>query len=479
MKAYPYVAWVLAGTLLMSVPVYADTPAGAGAAATNSAVTTASETTATTPSATTPSATTEKPWEKVQVTDDAEKNGKLDYYTKEPDAEKTIGNGKLVELFSFELPANTVEQLKYTGYPLQRHYLMNLSGAAMIVRAEPKLNATVIQRIGAYQNIQTDASVSGDSYGKPSSDRWFRVQIWIGGKQVTGYVHSSGATKRTVQIPKMVEKLNALKKDLDTYQTGYIANYKNATGRAPKHWGKDVDAFGRLRDESAAAYYSASASSDFRYFQDGTLLNMIGQVGNFYQVTTVDYPGTFYVEKRFVTTRNSIDTMTKAIVIDRNNQNEAVFEYVNGKWVIISIQRVATGANSKYKQPTDLGNYMVIERKSKFEYLDDITKEIAGYSPYALRFNGGAYIHSLPVNYVMVKQPVVVTPAVLDATGKVLKPAVTKDVVVSRKDPGHREYFPLIGVYPRTHKCVNNFTSHAKFLYDWAEIGKTAVIVIE
>jgi len=41
------------------------------------------------------------------------------------------------------------------------------------------------------------------------------------------------------------------------------------------------------------------------------------------------------------------------------------------------------------------------------------------------------------------------------------------------------EYSSTIGTTPRSHKCVRNYTSHAKYLWDWSEIGKTAVIVIE
>jgi len=473
MKLHRLLSVALIFVVLQSVPVIADVTA----AKTTDSASTSTATVTTTPTVGSPSSA--KPvWVDTTTTDQQEKNDKLQHYSATPAPTAPVF-GQLVELYSFALPANVTEQLRYTSYPLPFHYLINLNGATMTVRKEPRRNGAVMYQVGAYQNIQTDAAVIGEALGTPASDRWFRVQYWSRNQMYTGYVHCSVATKRTVQLGKMIDQLNHMKADVDNNVTAYISNYKNITGTAPRHKGADVDSYGRLRAESAAAYHSLDAGSDFRYFQDGTLLNVLGSVGNYYKVTSIDYEGVYYVEKRFVSMRNSIDKLTKAIIVDRNNQNEGVFESVNGKWVLISAQRVSTGAHTATKQPTDLGDYMVIERKAKFEYEDEKTKEIAGYSPYALRFNGGAYIHSVPVNYILEKKKVEVKPAVRDILGNIVTPAVTKEVIANRKDPGHREFFPLIGTYPRTHKCVNNYTSHAKFLYDWAEVGKTGVIVIE
>ena len=63
--------------------------------------------------------------------------------------------------------------------------------------------------------------------------------------------------------------------------------------------------------------------------------------------------------------------------------------------------------------------------------------------------------------------------------GNVIEEEIVEDIVIERVDPGHREALTSLGTTPRSHKCVRNFTSHAKFIYEWAEIGKTIVIVIE
>ncbi|MEG0070253.1 MAG: L,D-transpeptidase, partial [Cetobacterium sp.] len=71
---------------------------------------------------------------------------------------------------------------------------------------------------------------------------------------------------------------------------------------------------------------------------------------------------------------------------------------------------------------------------------------IEGYSPYAVRFTRGAYMHGIPVN--------------LPRTEMI-------------------EYSPLLGTEPRSHMCVRNATSHAKFIYDWSRTKQTLVFVID
>ncbi len=79
-------------------------------------------------------------------------------------------------------------------------------------------------------------------------------------------------------------------------------------------------------------------------------------------------------------------------------------------------------------------------------YLKDGTDEKGGFAPYACRFTGGAYLHGVPVNY---------------------------------PDNKLIEYSWTLGTTPRSHMCVRNATSHAKFMYDWAEVEKTLVIVFD
>ncbi|WP_353937924.1 L,D-transpeptidase family protein [Parabacteroides goldsteinii] len=41
------------------------------------------------------------------------------------------------------------------------------------------------------------------------------------------------------------------------------------------------------------------------------------------------------------------------------------------------------------------------------------------------------------------------------------------------------EYSSTLGTTPRSHMCVRNATSHAKFIYDWAPVYETLVFVFD
>ena len=96
---------------------------------------------------------------------------------------------------------------------------------------------------------------------------------------------------------------------------------------------------------------------------------------------------------------------------------------------------------------------MVIEKRSSFLYYRDGTKIISGYAPYAIRFTGGMYLHGIPVNF--------------------------KYIEGKRVNPGLRETSSTIGTIPLSHGCVRNNTSHAKFLYDWLDMGESVIIIID
>ena len=73
----------------------------------------------------------------------------------------------------------------------------------------------------------------------------------------------------------------------------------------------------------------------------------------------------------------------------------------------------------------------MVQKKPSLFYLKDGTNELEGYAPYALRFNGGAYIHGIPVNYIF---PMIPDP---------LDPTKTVKDLSTRIDPGHREFFKI------------------------------------
>ncbi|WP_010248616.1 L,D-transpeptidase family protein [Acetivibrio cellulolyticus] len=358
----------------------------------------------------------------------------------------------ILKTFESKVPKEVVMNIKYNKYEVPTDYLLILS-SEINIREKPSTSSKVIGCAHYFEKVNLIAEVQGEFIAKYNTDKWYKIALKVGGKVQNGYILSNLAEPRGFQFNKMFEAVKRAKSEMESNTSAYITNYKNRVGLAPLYNGSTKDKFGILRNQSAPAYYEPNLGANFRYITDGTLVSTLAETDSFYKIRTLNFDGEYYVPKKYLSFRKTIKELTKVVVVDRKNQNEGVFELIDGKWNLISYIYATTGENSKHKLPTDLGYYMAIQKVEKFSYLDDVTKQIAGYAPYAIRFNGGAYIHGVPVDYVL-------------KDGK-------------RVDPGIQEYLFTVGTVPRSHKCVRNYTSHSKFLYDWIEIGKSAVIVIE
>lgn len=425
------------------------------------------------------SAEKKEPWADVIVSDEAERNQKTDYYRPRKPLEKTVGGGRLVQFFPGDLPTGFEEALLYTRYPVAKTYLINLNMGFVAIKSEPRFDAPSVRSLGAYQTVATDGVVEGAADPKNRSNLWYRVLVGSGITLRKGYVFVPSIAKREFQFGKMAAEIQRLSRGLSQGALAHIDNYNNRNGWAPAAANQSADVYGVVRDQSAPVYESPDKQADFRYLTDGALVKVLGEKDGYYEVTTMDFDGVHYVPKQYIPDTPTLDQLEKVVVVDRKNQNQAAFEKAGDRWKLISYLFATTGEKAEFKQETSLGHFMAIEKRSRIFYLGDYSKVVEGYAPYALRFNGGGYIHGVPVDYRDVISKVVVTPAQTDALGNVIAPEVTKDVVTGESDPGMREYLPSIGTVPRSHKCVRNYTSHAKFLYEWAEIGKTAIIVIE
>ncbi|MDD2533824.1 MAG: L,D-transpeptidase [Eubacteriales bacterium] len=363
---------------------------------------------------------------------------------------------EVVTQYDTPMPVGLTVDLRYSNYTIDKDYVLITAWNANI-RQQPDGNSMKVGKAARHEKLQAIALVRGKYSSSYQTDLWFEVVKQQGNLAIHGYILASLAEYRQFQFQKMVDAYTMLKSEVDQNQTAYIANYKNRSGIAPMRHGQIVDAFGVKRYQSAPAYFSESPSSDFRYLPDGTLLTFVGETEQFYRVRTFLFDYDVFVPKKYVSLKNSIEQLTQVIVVDRKNQNEGVFEYANGQWSMISFSYATTGENARYKEPTPLGFYMAIERASKFIYLDDVTRLIAGYAPYAIRFSGGSYLHGVPVDF---------------APGQVVDNRILAWAPM-------REYLSTIGTVPRSHKCVRNYTSHAKFLYDWVIPGKASIIIIE
>jgi len=368
----------------------------------------------------------------------------------EPAAAAPASN--VIETYNTVLPASIVLNLKYDKYLPAYDYVL-LSKGSVNIREAPTTSSRIVRTGSYFEKVNVVEAVNGQFLPKYNTGKWYKVFWYSKGEMRFGYMLSSLVEKRGFQFDKMASALESLRTQIAGGNMGYVNNYKNRNGLPPLYKGSSSDRYGVLRDQSAPGYPSLGNKSDFIYFDDGKLLRIVGQQDSYYKVESLERPGSYFVPKKYVYTKNAPYSLGQVIVVDRKNQNEAVFEWTGSSWQMISYTFATTGAQDKYKFETPLGYFMAIERKSKFLYLDDVTKEIAGYAPYAVRFSGGAYVHGVPVDYIK-------------RNGQLV-------------DPGQKETLYTLGTVPRSHKCVRNYTSHAKFLYDWVKIGQTSVIVIE
>src|SRR5690606_13914735 len=141
-------------------------------------------------------------------------------------------------------------------------------------------------------------------------------------------------------------------------------------------------------------------------------------------------------------------TFNHVVVVDVTNQNICTIERLEEtSWRILSMNPATSGMHKPpYSMETPTGLFVLQEKKPKMLYLKDGTKTIQGYATYANRFTNGGYIPGVPT-----------------------------------QSPNARiiEYSASLGTVPRSHMCVRNASSHAKFIYDWAKTFQSLIVVID
>lgn len=256
---------------------------------------------------------------------------------------------------------------------------------------------------------------------------------------------------RSFQWDTINLKLDSLQKFIDLNSTfAVLINYKNWRGHAPlatdtttDEYGSVVDRYGVPRSQSIPLYNSNIVD---RYAKDGSLVAVIDSTGGRYYIQHPSIEGTWSVPKKYVKILQ-VKKFKKIIFVDRKNQNIASLELVDTAWVVRSMNPATTGQHKPpYQRRTPLGIFVMQSKLPKMIYHKDGTKEIGGYAPYANRFCCGGYIHGVPVN-------------------------LPQTTII--------EYSATLGTTPRSHMCVRNATSHAKFIYDWTAIYETLIYVIE
>ena len=240
------------------------------------------------------------------------------------------------------------------------------------------------------------------------------------------------------------------------HQWGVLQNYKNLNGEAPltKVWSRDSyklvsDSLGVERYQSVPLYAPTDTLKPELYGRDGTLIAMTDTLGSKFWQGRVESPeAEWYVPRRYIQLLEPDVTFSHVVVIDRGQQHIIVLERQSpAHYLVRSINPATTGRHKPpHAKETPLGIFLLQQKKSKMFYTSDGSSRIAGFAPWASRFTCGAYIHGVPVN---------------NPKGKIV------------------EYSPSLGTTPRSHMCVRNASSHAKFVYDNCPTLATLVVVIE
>lgn len=236
---------------------------------------------------------------------------------------------------------------------------------------------------------------------------------------------------------------------------GVFRNYKNLQGEAPlvepyrrNAYRLATDTFGIERYQSVPLYAGADTLMPVRYGRDGAIVQLVDERGSFFVVQPVTIEGEWLVPKRYVKALPDSVMMRHVVFVDRGDQNIVTLEWADrAEWKIRSMNPATTGRHAPpYARETPLGMYLLQEKKTRMVFLKDGSAATGGFAPYASRFTNGAYIHGVPTN----------------------APATQV-----------QEYSWTLGTVPRSHMCVRNASSHAKFVFDWAPTEASLVVVIE
>ncbi len=261
-------------------------------------------------------------------------------------------------------------------------------------------------------------------------------------------------TTRCFQWEKMAEKIDNLYRfeEIST-QFGALNNYKNCNGKPPVADSSRIDAYhaitdkyGVKRDQSIPFYRLDNLSVPECYGRDGMLVWILRDTAEYFVVVPAFFNGVWLVPAKYVD-RLPTRQFCKIVVVDCTNQNAVTLEKTDNAWLVRSMNPVTTGVQRPpFRQATPLGVYVIRTKRKTMLYLRDGGGGPGGFAPWACRFSGGAYLHGVPSAY------------------------PKKNIY---------EFSRTLGTTPRSHMCVRNATSHAKFIYDWIAVDEALVMVID
>lgn len=264
-------------------------------------------------------------------------------------------------------------------------------------------------------------------------------------------------TTREFQWEKIKEKIAYVENFQRTpHHYAVIQNHRNKNREAPlvEKWNRNAykrvsDTLGTERWQSVPLYQVGQHETPILYGRDGSLVSLQNSdTLDMVRVDGLSFEGEWEIPKRYIVPLSDSVTFDRLVFVDLKNQNISTVEKIDYcNWKILSMNPATSGVHRPpYSMETPTGIFVVQEKKAKMYFLKDGTSTIQGFAPYATRFNNGGYIHGVPVN---------------NPNGSII------------------EFSWSLGTTPRSHMCVRNASSHAKFVYDWTKTLGSLIIVFE
>ncbi|GHE42141.1 L,D-transpeptidase [Sphingobacterium griseoflavum] len=331
-----------------------------------------------------------------------------------------------------------------------------LAGASCNRQKEPKSSDPAEQR--RLDSLETIKKAEEEARKKPRTADDIELDKDLAyDKHTLAESYPYKDTTRIFQLDKIKEKL-AFVENFQRAPASYVVlqNRKNQNQEAPlvksfhrNEYTRISDSLGTERYQSAPLFALGETDRPRIYGRDGTLAKLkSSDTLDMVQVEGVSFEGAWQVPKRYIKTIGDSVAFHHVVFVDVTNQNILTVERTGDcKWAIKSMNPATTGQHKPpYAQETPTGIFVVQEKKTKMYYYKDGSTSIEGYAPYASRFTNGAYVHGVPVN---------------NPKGAIIESSWS------------------LGTTPRSHMCVRNASSHAKFVFDWAKVFNALVIVIE
>lgn len=262
-------------------------------------------------------------------------------------------------------------------------------------------------------------------------------------------------TSREFQWEEIKQKLGQVEeiRSREDAVWAVLQNKSNKHGKPSQTKGYEIDeykqhtdAYGIEATQTIPLYLEEDMNFPERYALDGSLVQIINTADDYIRARTTSFEGEYLIPAKYVHTLGDTVRFNYVVVVDRENQNICTLEKVENIWKIRSMNPATTGAHHPpLQRPTPLGIFVLQQKLPKMYYYVDGTTKIGGFAPWANRFCQGAYIHGVPVN-------------------------LPHENII--------EYSATLGTIPRSHMCVRNVSSHAKFIYDNFPVNNTLVIVI-